>query len=158
MRRARLRNLKEGKVQTARAEVFDHNPRDEAERWQDYGFAAAPIEGEGLRLEVGGHVFILRMDRTAERPTLEPYEVSVWHKEGHTLTLKEGGVIEATCTTFRVVGNVEATGSVTALGTITAPMVVGQIDVVAAGVSSTEHVHQVDGVPGVTDPPLVGGV
>lgn len=163
MRRARLRNLKEGKVQTARAEVFDHNPRDEAERWQDYGFAASPIEGEGLRFEVGGHVFILRMDRTAERPTLAPYEVCIWHKEGHMATLKAGGLIEAQCTLFRVMGNAEVignltvTGNIGAAGTITAPTVIGTTNVIASDVSTKGHIHPVDDVPGFTDPPVGGG-
>lgn len=90
LRRARIRSIAEGKVQTARVEVFDHNGRDSAERWQDYGFAANPVAGEGLVMQVGGHTIIMRCDRIGERPQLAAYEVSVWHREGHCLTLGDG--------------------------------------------------------------------
>lgn len=103
LRRARLRGLKEGKVQTVRAESLENQAHDDAERWQDYGFAANPGDGQGLVLHVGGHTIVLRMDRIGERPQLGAGEVSVWHKEGHRITLKAGGVVEFTGT--RMVSN-----------------------------------------------------
>ena len=45
-------------------------------------------------MHVDGHTVVLRMDRLAERPQLAAHEVCVWHKEGHSITLKAGGVIE----------------------------------------------------------------
>ncbi len=93
-RRARLRNLQEGMVQKARAESLEHQAHDDAERFLDYGFAAHPVDGQGLVMHVDGHTVVLRMDRLAERPRLAAYEVCVWHKEGHSITLKAGGVIE----------------------------------------------------------------
>lgn len=94
LRRARIRSLKEGKVQAGRIEALENDSKDDAERWQDYGFSAQPVEGQGLVIHAGGHTVILRMDRLAERPALAAYEVAVWHKEGHCLKLKAGGVVE----------------------------------------------------------------
>ncbi|MES1977561.1 MAG: phage baseplate assembly protein V [Pseudomonadota bacterium] len=102
LRRARIRALKEGQIQRGRVESTENDAKDDAERMQDYGFAASPVEGQGLALTVGGHTIILRVDRLAERPELAAYEVSVWHKEGHNVTLKDGRLIEANCDTYRV--------------------------------------------------------
>lgn len=97
IRRARLRTLTEGQVQRARAEALDDDAKDEVERFQDYGFAANPVEGQGLVINAGGHTIVLRMDRLAERPQLAEYEVCVWHKEGHRVTLKAGKLVQVDC-------------------------------------------------------------
>lgn len=97
LRRARLRGLVEGKVQRVRAEALDDDAKDEVERWQDYGFSAQPVDGQGLVINAGGHTIVLRMDRIAERPALAAYEVTVWHKEGHKVTLKAGRLVQVDC-------------------------------------------------------------
>lgn len=97
LRRARIRGLVEGKVQRARAEALDDDAKDDAERWQDYGFAANPVDGQGLVLNVAGHTIVVRLDRIAERPQLDAYEVALWHKEGHMVRLKAGKVVEVSC-------------------------------------------------------------
>lgn len=97
VRRARLRSLVDGRVQTARAESLDDQAHDAAERHQDYGFAAHPVDGQGLVLHFGGHTVVLRMDRIAERPELDAYEVAVWHREGHMVKLKAGKVVQVSC-------------------------------------------------------------
>lgn len=102
LRRARIRGLKEGPVQTARAESLEGDAKDEAERWQDYGFAANVVDGQGLVINAGGHTIIIRMDRVAERPRLAAHEVCVWHKEGHKVTLRAGKLVEVACDTLRV--------------------------------------------------------
>ena len=102
LRRARIRSLKEGLVQTARVESLENDAKDDAERFQDYGFAANVVEGQGLVIHAGGHTVVLRMDRLAERPRLAAYEVSVWHKAGHNVTLKAGKLVEVNCDTFKV--------------------------------------------------------
>lgn len=94
LRRARLRSGREGPVQTMRAESLENDAKDQAERWQDYGFAAQPVDGQGLVINAGGHTIVLRVDRLAERPGLAAYEVAVWHKEGHYVKLKAGRAIE----------------------------------------------------------------
>lgn len=97
IRRARLRGLVDGRVQTARAESLDDQAHDDAERHQDYGFAANPVEGQGLVVHLDGNTLVLRLDRIAERPGLAPFEVAVWHHEGHMVKLKAGRVVEMTC-------------------------------------------------------------
>lgn len=97
LRRAVLRGLREGQVQVARAEAVENDAKDDAERWQDYGFAARPKEGQGLVLNLGGHTVVLRMDRIADRPHLEEDEVAVWHKDGAMVKLRAGRVVEIDC-------------------------------------------------------------
>ena len=97
LRRARLRGLTEGKVQQVRAEATADDAKDAVERWQDYGFAANPVDGQGLVINVAGHTIVLRMDRITERPELAAHEVCVWHKEGHRVTLKAGRVVDVAC-------------------------------------------------------------
>jgi phage gp45-like len=97
LRRARMRNLAEGSVQAVRTEATDDDTKDGVERWQDYGLAANPGDGQGLVLNIDGHTIVMRLDRIAERPQLAVYEVALWHKEGHYVKLKAGKVIEVSC-------------------------------------------------------------
>jgi phage baseplate assembly protein V len=94
MRWVRVRGLVEGLIQKGRAEALDDDARDDAQRPQDYGFAALPLDGQGLKLEIGGHTVIIRLDRINDRPQLDAWDVAVWHKEGHMVKLKSGRVIE----------------------------------------------------------------
>lgn len=154
LRRASIRGLKEGRVQKANAKVFDVSAPEQAERWQDYGFAGNPGEGEGIVIDVGGHAIIIRLDRLASRPQLAKYEVCVWHEQGHKLTLKDGGLIEVDCTLLKVNGDMEVTGNQVVAGVATAAEVVGLNDVVFAGKSAKTHTH--GGVQrgfGASDPP-----
>lgn len=102
LRRARLRGLSNGRVQTVRAEATEHDAKDDVERWQDYGFACHPVDGQGLVINAGGHTVVLRMDRLGERPGLAPYDVAVWHKDGHHVKLKAGRVVEVDCAELRI--------------------------------------------------------
>jgi len=103
IRRARMRAQQDsGAVQKVRVDVNDTFGRDDVERLQDYGFSARPSAGEGIVIEVGGHLLVLRMDQTASRPKLELDEVSVWHKEGHSVTLKAGKKIVVDCDIYEV--------------------------------------------------------
>lgn len=156
LRRVRIRGLTEGLVQMASLVGFDADARDSAERFQDYGFSGNPVDGEGLRLEVGGHTIILRMDRLAERPHLAAYEVCVWHKEGHRVTLRAGQVVDVQCRQFNLVatqgvsiqtptlalqGNQSITGNQAVTGVATAQTVVGQTDVKIGNASIKDHDH-----------------
>jgi phage baseplate assembly protein V len=109
LRWVRVRSLKEGRMQTGRVEGLPNDARDDAQRPQDYGFAGQPVSGEGLKLEIGGHTVVIRLDRITERPELAEYEVAVWHKEGHTIKLKTNGVVEVTCTTLAVAASAAIT-------------------------------------------------
>lgn len=108
LRRARMRGLREALVQVIRVEALEDDAKDDAERWQDYGFAGNPGDGQGLVINAGGHTVVLRLDRIADRPQLAEFEVAVWHKEGHKITLKAGSVIEVDCTRLVCTGSIEA--------------------------------------------------
>ncbi len=129
LRRARLRGLVEGQVQRVRAEALDDDAKDDAERFQDYGFAANPVDGQGLVINVAGHTIVLRMDRLADRPQLAAFEVAVWHKEGHSVVLKAGGLVQVNCTELRCTGK------------ITAPVVEVATSLKIAGKEMKNHVH-----------------
>jgi phage baseplate assembly protein V len=156
LRRSRLRGLVEGPVQRARVETHDADAKDNAERWQDYGFAAHPVDGQGLSLNWKGHTIVLRMDRLGERPELQAYEVSVWHKDGHKLTLKEDGVIEIDCKTLAInassgvtmttpkvsmSGDLEVAGTATAQVAVNAPTVKAANSLKVAGKEMGGHTH-----------------
>lgn len=134
LRRARIRKLAEGLVQSARVEALENDAKDDAERFQDYGYAANAVEGQGLVITAGGHTIVLRMDRLAERPRLAAYEVSVWHKEGHRVTLKAGKLVEVSCDTFRVNAAVKVELN-TPLVTASAKATVGDTLAVTSGLT-----------------------
>lgn len=151
LRRARIRGLQEGKIQRGRVESTDNDVKDDAERMQDYGLASNPVDGQGLALTIGGHTIIVRMDRLAERPQLAAYEVAVWHKEGHKITLKNGKLIEVDCDTLKVnaavkvefntplvtnSGNMTNTGTINSQGRMTS-----QTGMTAAGKNLEAHTH-----------------
>lgn len=134
LRRARIRGLREGQVQAARAESLENDAKDNAERWQDYGFAGNAVDGQGLVIHVGGHTVVLRMDRLAERPHLAAYEVSVWHKEGHNVTLRNGKLIEVDCDTLRVKASTKVE-FITPLFSTSGKATVGETLAVASGIT-----------------------
>ena len=165
LRRARIRGVKEGKVQTARAESTEADAKDDVERWQDYGFAANPVDGQGLVLNVAGHTLVVRLDRIGERPQLDAYEVALWHKEGHMVRLKAGKVVEVACDVFRVnaaqlvdirgpqvsvsasggisltTPQVAASGGVSAVGTVAGQAVAAATSLKVAGKEMAGHTH-----------------
>jgi len=150
LRRARIRGVSEGLVQTARAEALENDAKDAAERWQDYGFACNPVDGQGLVINAGGHTIVLRMDRISERPQLGVYEVSVWHREGHSVTLKAGKLVQVGCDTLVInaaVGVtinspvVSASGAVTAAVSVGAPVVAAAESLTVDGVEVGGHDH-----------------
>ena len=134
LRRARIRKLAEGLVQSARVEALENDAKDDAERFQDYGYASNAVDGQGLVITAGGHTIVLRMDRLAERPRLAAYEVSVWHKEGHNVTLRAGKLVEVNCDTFRVNAAVKAEFN-TPLLSASAQATVGATLAVTGGIS-----------------------
>ena len=155
-RRARLRSLTEGLVQKARAESLENQAHDDAERFQDYGFAANPIDGQGLVMHVGGHTIVLRMDRLAERPRLAAHEVCVWHREGHCITLKADGVIEIKGASLRV----DVTGDIAFKGGALSFDMAGGTRIAGGALShngvniGSDHVHgEVEPGPGTTGVP-----
>ena len=175
LRRARIRGLTEGKVQTGRTEATEHDAKDEVERWQDYGFAANPVDGQGLVINVAGHTIVLRMDRISERPQLAAHEVSVWHKEGHMVTLKAGRLVQVDCASLVVNASagvtlntptVQATGAlsvaagatvgttVSAGTSVAAPAMAASQSLKVAGKEMSQHTHSnVQNGPYTSGPP-----
>lgn len=158
MRWVRVRGLTEGKMQKGRVEGLPNDARDDAQRPQDYGFAGNPVEGQGLKLEMGGHTVIIRLDRLAERPQLAAYEVALWHKDGHKVTLKAGGLVQVDCTSLVVnaaAGVTLNTPAVAVSGVLTVGgTVVAVGNVTGAGKSLAAHTHSgVQGGSGNTGAP-----
>lgn len=145
LRRALFRSLKEGPVQTVRVEVFDINGRDAVERWQDYGFAGNPVDGQGLVIEAGGHTVVFRMDRLDGRPRLAPYEVAVWHKEGHKIVLQSGRKIRVECDDYEVVASKSVKMTTPKFSTSENMEVGGRADIAQGakidGIEFVEHNH-----------------
>ena len=149
LRRARMRSLKEGLVQSLRVEALENDAKDNAERFQDYGYAANPVDGQGLAITVGGHTIVLRLDRLAERPRLAAYEVSVWHKEGHRVTLRAGKLVEVSCDALKINAAVKVeinTPVMTASGTLGVTGRITGAGVTAAGKQIDGHTHNETGV------------
>lgn len=90
LRLVKITGLKDGQIQSGRVEAHEAKSHAAARRWQDYGFAAHPVDGQGLAIEVAGHTIILRMDRLNEKPALQEFDVAIWHKEGHLVRLGAG--------------------------------------------------------------------
>lgn len=147
VRRVRIRGLQEGLVQRGRVEAMENSAADDAERFQDYGFSAHPVDGQGLQIEVGGHTLIIRMDRLAERPQLAEFEVAVWHKEGHMVRLRAGKVVQVDCDSL-VINAAEGvtinSPTVQASGIVTAPTVAATSSLTVR--SKEMHLHAHGGV------------
>lgn len=112
IRRIKVSGLtdKKGKPQKGRAKIFDGaHDKDDIERQQDYGFSSNPGEGEGLALEIGGHIIMMRVTRSGEAKELDVYEVSMWHKEGHHVTLRNGSILEFEAANMNFKGNANFT-------------------------------------------------
>lgn len=150
MRWVRIRGLTEGKMQKGRVEGLPNDARDDAQRPQDYGFAANPVDGQGLKLEIGGHTVIIRMDRLAERPQLAAYEVAVWHKEGHMVRLRAGRIVQVDCDQYVVNAStsvsfntptVNASGNIAAALKVQAATMEAATSLKVAGKEMSGHAH-----------------
>ncbi|HHW4665525.1 TPA: phage baseplate assembly protein V [Yersinia enterocolitica] len=72
---------------------------DDVERFQNYGLTSVPPTGsEAIVIAVGGRrsgqVAIAVEDKNSRPKGLDPNDVCLYHKEGHTILLKKGGLIE----------------------------------------------------------------
>lgn len=140
LRLVKITGLKDGQIQSGRIQAHDAKAHEAARRWQDYGFAAHPVDGQGLAIEVAGHTIILRMDRLAEKPELAAYDVALWHKEGHLVRLGAGKkvtvenaaevTVQASTKVMLDTPLVETTGGINVAG-----------DAIIGGKSFLHHLH-----------------
>ena len=98
----RLRGFNADAIQSGRVEAHGSKAADDAMRLEDYGFSARAIDGQGLAINAGGFTVVLRMDRLAGKPTLAPFEVCVWHKDGGKITLGAQGKVTVDCVDYVV--------------------------------------------------------
>lgn len=110
-------------TQVAQVELFADEVVDEVERIQNYGFTSLPTEGGVYAIPMGGkgnQLIIVAINDDKTRLRILPGEVAIYHAEGHHVVLKEGGVIEANCTTLIATAESSATIK-TASATIDSP-------------------------------------
>jgi phage baseplate assembly protein V len=158
LRWGRARGTAEGKIQSARVEVFENLGRDEAMRPQDYGFTSLPVDGQALVIEAGGHTIVLRQDVLASRPAMAAYDVAVWHKDGHMVSLKSGRVVQIDCDQLVVNAATSITLNTPSISAPTASiltkLLTATVDVIAGGKSAKTHAHGgISRGGAVSDPP-----
>lgn len=159
--RAVVELVKDGsKLQGLQVSLLSDELRDDAERFQQYGFTSHPHPGaEAIALSVAGnrdHLVVIAVDdRRYRLMALQQGEVALYTDEGDSIVLKRGRVIEVTAATkvrlvtplteitgdLHVLGSVTVDGDETVAGTVTAPLVVGTTNVTFGGKSGIGHVH-----------------
>jgi phage baseplate assembly protein V len=146
------------KMQLLQVGLLADEVREEVEHFQEYGFTSvAPDGAEGVAIFAGGsrdHGVILAVgDRRVRLKGLQKGEVAVYNREGAKVVMKANGDIEATPKSgqkFKVVGDVDVQGKITASGNIDSNgTVTGSTDCVGGGKSLKGHKHSL-GLPGGT--------
>ena len=149
-------------IQQYKINVFENRASENAERFQDYGFAAQPSEGEGLVIDAGGSVIVLRIDRLKDRPSLGNDEVAVWHKDGHKIHLKSGKLIEVDCGTINIKASegvnfdtpqISNTGAYSGAGDVTSAAQVSDATGTMQSMRGTFNGHDHNETDSVTNPP-----
>lgn len=138
-------------LQTLQIKMAKDETRDNVPRLQNYGLTSFPDEGSQIVAifpdgnREGG--VVIALDDYRYRVTLNKGEVSLYSKFGNKIVMKSDGSIEATPASgksFKVNGNLEATGDISTL--------TGDVK---AGVTSLKlhtHTSAVSGSP--TSPPI----
>lgn len=85
--------------QNLQVQTLANETNDSVERFQNYGMSSVPPPGsEAIVVAVGGRrsgmVAIAVEDKTVRPKGLDPGDVCVYHRDGHTITLKKDGIIE----------------------------------------------------------------
>ncbi|RLM27514.1 phage baseplate protein [Brenneria alni] len=129
---------------------------DNVERFQNYGMSSVPPAGsEAVVVAIGGRrsglVAIAVEDKTCRPKGLDPGDVCVYHGEGHTITLKQDGVIEIRGKKVNLIG-AESCDIVSPLINVTGATTFSE-DIQVAGKSFLDHIHK-DGDGANTTKPL----
>nr|WP_113865475.1 phage baseplate assembly protein V [Brenneria salicis]NMN90523.1 phage baseplate assembly protein V [Brenneria salicis ATCC 15712 = DSM 30166]RBP64853.1 phage baseplate assembly protein V [Brenneria salicis ATCC 15712 = DSM 30166]RLM31572.1 phage baseplate protein [Brenneria salicis ATCC 15712 = DSM 30166] len=129
---------------------------DNVERFQNYGLSSVPPAGsEAVVVAIGGRrsgmVAIAVEDKTCRPKGLDPGDVCVYHSEGHTITLKQDGVIEIRGKKVNLVAE-ESCDIVSPLINVTGPTHFSE-DITVSGKSFLDHTH-LDGEGAQTTTPI----
>lgn len=129
--------------------------KDGMEHFEPYGFTSNPQPGaEGLAAFINGDrshgVVICVADRRFRLQGLQSGEVALYTDEGDFLHFKRGRVIEVQTATFRVKADTAVEFDTPLISTT--GRIVSDGDQIAAGVSTSQHVHE-----GSDKKPVKGG-
>jgi phage baseplate assembly protein V len=124
--------------------MLANETKSNIERIQEYGFSSHPLPGsQAVAVFIGGsrdHGVIVATDDSRYRIALQPGEAAIYSHEGHTIKLKNGGIIELNGTNINLnceTMAINATNSVE----INSPETNSTGDISASGISLTNHVH-----------------
>lgn len=124
---------------------------DNVERFQNYGLSSVPPVGsEAVVVAIGGRrsglVAIAVEDKSCRPKGLAPGDVCVYHKDGHTITLKKDGAIEIKGKRVNLLCE-ESCDIVSPLINVTGATNFSE-DIMVAGKSFLDHIHRDgDGAP-----------
>lgn len=136
-------------VQLIKVQSLDKEVIDEVERIQEFGLSSSPPVGESevFIAAIGGnrdHVVAVKVDSAKYRPKdLKSGETVLYDKTGSKVYLKEDGSIELEPSNgiFKILGDIQSTGEITALANTTP-------------VNLSTHIHPTP--VGPTSPPTPG--
>lgn len=142
--------------QNLQVQTLANETNDSVERFQNYGMSSVPPPGsEAIVVAVGGRrsgmVAIAVEDKKSRPRGLDPGDVCVYHSEGHTITLKQDGVIEIRGKAVNLVAE-ESCDIVSKLINFTGPTNFSE-DIHVQGKSFLDHIHK-DGDGADTTKPL----
>ncbi|MFP7605167.1 phage baseplate assembly protein V [Serratia quinivorans] len=131
--------------QNLQVQTLANETNDSVERFQNYGFSSVPPPGsEAIVVAVGGRrsgmVAIAVEDKKTRPRGLDPNDVCVYHSEGHTITLKQDGVIEIRGKAVNLVAE-ESCDIVSKLINFTGPTHFSE-DITVKGKSVLKHIHK----------------
>lgn len=143
------------KLQGLQMRLTADEVKDGMEHFEPYGFTSNPHPGaEGLAAFINGDrshgVVICVSDRRFRLQGLESGEVALHTDEGDVLHFKRGRVIEVQTATFRVKADTAVEFDTPLISTT--GRIVSDGDQIAAGVSTSLHVHE-----GSDKKPVKGG-
>ncbi len=133
------------KLQSLQMRLTADEVKDGMEHFEPYGFTSNPHPGaEGLAAFLGGDrshgVVICVSDRRFRLQGLQSGEVALHTDEGDVLHFKRGRVIEVQTATFRVKAETAVEFDTPLISTT--GRIVSDGDQIAAGVSTSLHVHE----------------
>lgn len=142
--------------QNLQVQTLANETNDNVERFQNYGVSSVPPPGaEAIVVAVGGRrsgLVALAVEDKKSRPKgLDPGDVCVYHSEGHTITLKQDGIIEIRGKAVNLVAE-ESCDIVSKLINVTGNANFSE-DIQVKGKSFLDHIHK-DGDGADTTKPL----